>query len=192
MLIAKEYRKNIFCLEGDWTPDLKNTQSIRSALSFMYDNLDIRFIHRHCTKREQFEYYLKKFSLRKYKSYSICYFAFHGKPGSLLLAENEIVTLDDLAAMVGDTLKDRIIHFGSCETLSVDIRHIKKFIRETNALAICGYKTDVDFLPSSIFDMLFFEMCQRYKNMNSIERDMKLYYGKLLKMLGFRVIYNSE
>jgi hypothetical protein len=125
MRMAKTYRKNIFCLEGDWTKDLKNTQSIKSALDFLYHNIDIKYIHRNCATSEQMKYYLEKFTQKKYDSYTICYLAFHGKPNTLLVGK-EIISLDELAEMVGDKLKYKIVHLGSCETLFRNVPAIKK------------------------------------------------------------------
>jgi len=40
-----------------------------------------------------------------------------------------------------------------------------------------------------MFDVLYFEMCQYYKQMNVIEKHMKNYYGKLMKELQFVMVY---
>lgn len=48
MKIAKAYQKDVFCLEGDWTRDLKKNNSIEAALLFLKQNRNINFIHRHC------------------------------------------------------------------------------------------------------------------------------------------------
>lgn len=188
MKIAKSYKKHIYCLEGDWTDNLTIPQTIKSALEFLEVNSGIKFIHKNCVTKEQLSHYLKRYRLKKYQKYSICYLAFHGDPNLIYLGKEKI-TLDDLADIVEGDLTNKIVHFGSCSTLSINAKLIKRFIRKTNALSVCGYTSDVDFLPSSIFDMLFFEMCQEYKDMRCVDRDMKKYYGKLIRHLGFRFIY---
>ncbi|MDQ3190633.1 MAG: hypothetical protein M3Q58_03490 [Bacteroidota bacterium] len=189
MAQAKAYDKHICCLEGDWTSDLSVKQSIRSALDFLEVNSNIKYIHKNCVTREQLSHYLKKYTLRKYATkYSICYLAFHGDPNLIYLGK-EKVTLEDLAIIANGKFSNMIIHFGSCSTLKIDKNRIVKFLEATNALAVSGYTSDVAFLPSSIFDMLFFEMCQQYKNTYWIDKSMNKYYGNLIKQLGFRFIY---
>jgi hypothetical protein len=188
MALSKEYTKHICCLEGDWIRDLCVRQTIKSALDFLESNSGIKYIHKNCVTRDQLTHYLKEYTLRKYEKYSICYLAYHGDP-NLIYVGKDIVTLDELAEIAEGRFKNMIIHFGSCSTLKISRKKIMDFIVKTDALAVSGYTSDVPFLPSSIFDMLFFEMCQQYKHVHWIDRNMKKYYGVLIKQLGFRLIY---
>jgi hypothetical protein len=189
MRMSSTYKKHIYCLEGNWTDDLAIKQSMVKALEFLEVVSEIKHIHKHCATKEQLKLYLEKYKQKRYQKYSICYLAFHGDPELIYLTKKETVHLDEIAEMIGDSMKNKIIHFGSCSTLSIHKKKILSFLKKTNALAVSGYTSDVDFLPSSMFDMLFFEMCQQYRNITCIDRDMKLYYGKLIKQLGFRLYY---
>jgi hypothetical protein len=182
------YEKYVYCLEGDWLDDLRKHVSVKPALEFMQLCSGIKYIHRNCATREQIGYYLKKYSGKKYEKFSILYFAFHGEPHRIRLGK-EWITLDELADLSEGLLRGKIIHFGTCSTINIDTRYIKKFLKATGALCVCGYATDIDFLPGSVFDLLLFEICQNYKDIRFIERDMRRYYGKLIKMLGFRMIH---
>ena len=37
----------------------------------------------------------------------------------------------------------------------------------------CGFKTDIDFVESSVFDMLLLQKFQEYKDISAVERDLK-------------------
>jgi hypothetical protein len=99
------------------------------------------------------------------------------------------LSLDDFADMAEGKLKNKILHLGSCETLNMSKAHIKKILKKTGALCISGFKKEVPFISSTMFDVLYFEMCQYYKQMNVIEKHMKNYYGKLMKELQFVMVY---
>jgi len=188
MRYAKDYRKNIFCLEGEWLKDLRKKRSIVDALIFLEKNSTVKYIHRNCNTVEEFANRFVEYKKAIYKDYSICYLAYHGKPNGIMMGKN-ILTLDEIAEISSGQLKNKIIHFGSCSSLKLDKRHLKKFLEKTEALCISGFTIDVDFIPSSVFDLLYFEICQRYKDITCIERDMKRYYGKLVKELSFRMVY---
>ena len=50
--------------------------------------------------------------------------------------------------------RGRVVHLGSCGTVDVHGRELKKFLGRTGALAVCGFREDVDWLESAAFDML--------------------------------------
>ena len=45
----------------------------------------------------------------------------------------------------------------------VQLAQIKDFINKTGALCVSGFGKNIDFISSTVFDILFFEMCQKYK-----------------------------
>jgi hypothetical protein len=188
MIIAKTWTKHIFCLEGDWTDDLRSKNSIKAALDFLHDNSKIRYIHRHASTKEEIANRLLEYNKKKYSDYTICYLAFHGEPNKIKVGR-ELMTLDELAEISQGLLKNKIVHFGSCSSLRLNKRYIERFLKKTNALCVSGYKLDFSFVPGTVLDLLFFEMCQRYKNITCIERDMRFYYGKLMRELEFSMAY---
>jgi len=188
MIIAKTWTKHIFCLEGDWNDDLRKKNSVISALDFLHVNSNIKYIHRHASTKEEIANRLSEFNKKKYSSYNICYFAFHGEPNKIKVGR-ELMTLDELSEITGDTLKGKIVHFGSCSSLRLNKRYIERFLKKTQALCVSGYKLDFSFVPGTVLDLLLFEMCQRYKNIICIERDMRFYYGKLMRELEFSMAY---
>ena len=84
---------------------------------------------------------------------------------------------------------DKIIHFGSCQTLNTDNRNIIRFLEKTGALCVCGFKNEIDFVESSVFDMLLIEMFQKYRDVAKVNRDINRYYRTLVKKLEFKLVY---
>jgi len=188
MKTSKHYKKNIFCLEGDWQKDLRDNSSINAALLFLHQNCGIKYIYKQCGTRENLEYYLKLWKMKRYSTYSICYFAFHGESESIRVGK-DTVTLDELADMLQGSCKDKIIHFGSCKTLDATNDTIIKFLKKTEALCICGFKNEIDFVESTAFDMLLIELFQRYKDVSKVLKYIEHYYAALVKKLNFKLIY---
>lgn len=191
MQTASEYQKHIFCLEGDWHQDLRQKDSIENALRFMetaHVN-KINYIHRHVSTKEELQNRINQYTTKKYEQFSILYLAFHGVPNGLKLSPTNILTLNELSEMCEGKLQNKILHLGSCETLNISQKKIKEILKQTGALAISGFKKEVPFISSTMFDILYFEICQYYKRMFSIENQMKKYYGKLMKELDFVMVY---
>ena len=188
MKIAKEYNKGIFCLEGDWEKDLRVKKSIKSTLDYMNDCFGIKNIHRNCAVREQFIKYLKAAVLKKYSGYSILYLAFHGDPNSILFGKDNL-TLNEIAELCENKLTNKIVHFGSCNSLNLERRKLKSFVAKTNALCVSGYKKSINFNPSTVLDILYFEKWQNYKDVRSVEKAMHTDYRGLIRSLGFTMVY---
>jgi hypothetical protein len=189
MRIAKNFQKNVFCLEGEWEKDLRDKSSVSAALEFLKANCGIEYIHKNCGTIDNMKYYLSQWKHRQYKDYSICYLAFHGHPEQIEVGDGNL-NLVELAEILNGSCRNKIIHFGSCNTLDTDQRSISKFLETTKALCVCGFKTDIDFVESSVFDMLLLQKFQSYKDVSAVERDLNKNYRKLIKKLDFRIHYN--
>jgi hypothetical protein len=192
MKTATNYAKQIFCIEGDWHPDLRQKDTIENALKFMEtaSGMKIKYIHRHCSTEQELQNRINEYNKRRYNHFSIFYLAFHGVPNGLKLSQKTILSLEDLAEMAKNKLKNKIVHLGSCETLNISRKEISKFLQTTGALCVSGFKKEVPFVSSTIFDVLYFEMCQYYKQIHIIEKHMKNYYGKMMKELQFVMVYD--
>ncbi|MES2703839.1 MAG: DUF6642 family protein [Bacteroidota bacterium] len=189
MRFSKHKEKNIFCIEGDWTNSLKDRSSIKTALEFLEHNSHIRTAHRNCSTIEEFDQRIKTSLQKAYSKYGIIYLAFHGTPGSINVGKRKKLAIEEIAEMVSGKAEDKIIHFGSCSTLDVSGWDLRRFLETTGALAVSGYKTDIDFIPSTFLDMLYFEHCQYSRKMSTIETNMNAYHRKLMNKLGFVIKY---
>jgi hypothetical protein len=188
---AKHYEKHIFCLEGDWHENLKQKSSILPALELLELNANVESIYKTCATKTEFYTRIEQLlsNKTKYSKYQIIYLAFHGFNGGIQISEDEEVTLAELAIEFEGKLEGKIIHFGSCSTLKIHEEDIYNFLEKTNALAISGYQKDVDFISSTVVDVLFFELCQNFKLTNAIEDNMNKIYGELCKQLQFKIYH---
>jgi hypothetical protein len=140
------------------------------------------------------EYYLKKWTQTKYAAYPILYFASHGEKFTLCLGQHDC-DLDDLAGILEGKCQNCIIVFASCSTLDTDRRNLKRFLQRTEALAVLGYKNDVDWLKSTAFELLMLSEMQDNEfsglGIDAI-KDRLIEMAKQFKEIEFRILLNKE
>lgn len=194
--LKKSDVKGIFCLEGDWVVDMRQTFSVVHLLNYLQNALGVPYIHRHVGSRAELEYRLTLWRLKRYRNYPILSLNFHGDPNYIWLPESreagQGMSLEALAELLEDACEGRIIHFGSCSTLKTHGNHLNAFLKRTGALAVCGYTTDIEWLPSAALDILLFGKLQdrafNRQGMRMVWRDLRLDMPVLIKNLGFRMI----
>ena len=152
-------KKGIFCLEGLWYDDLRKRSTVKPILELLELNSKIPFLHSDCATEVELKFYINKWKTVKYKRYPILYLAFHGKENGLLI-ENEVFTLEQIGDLLAGKCKNRVILFASCTTVKTDLRNLKKFLRKTNALAICGYRRIVPWISSTSFELMLLAAMQ--------------------------------
>lgn len=190
--------KGIFCLEGDWWNDLNASATVRPILELAGSGWKggIPFHHRDVATREEPYFYLAKWSQRGFATYPILYLAFHGSAGAIHLSDarraRSEVTLDELADHLEGKCDKRVVHFGSCETVSGDQRHLNRFLTRTRALAVTGYRAEADWMKSAAFEVLLLDALQHNAltrgGMKAVKRRVELELGKLAKEVGFRMV----
>jgi hypothetical protein len=188
---AKDYKKHIFCLEGDWNDNLKQKSSILPALELLQLNANIESVYKTCATKVEFYARLEQLlnNKTKYGKFQLIYLAFHGFKGGIQISNDEEITLEELADEFEGRFEHKIIHFGSCSTLKAHEDSVYNFLEKTNAAAISGYQKNIDFISSTVFDVLYFEMCQNYLSINALNDKMFDLYGELCQQLKFK-IYN--
>jgi len=186
--------KGIFTIEGHWGYDLRNPMTIQPALELLRTVEGVDFIHQKCATDKEFMYYLRQWSLNRYSGYPILYLLSHGKEFGINLVE-KFITLDEIAGELADKCSNRIIMVSSCSTMAIDKRHLKRFLKFTNALMICGYRDDVDWLRSAAFEILILSEIQRNefsgRGIEAIRKRMTQ-ISNLFPELNFRVVINNE
>lgn len=180
-----DYKKNIFVLEGEWNDDAEDKMSVIEILRFLKNTLDIDYFHRKVATKEEFFYHLENTSNEKY---DIIYFPFHGSKG-LLDFQNGEIELRELE-QYKSFFKNKIVHFGSCQTLNYYKPELVALKQSLNAKAISGYKKDVDWIDSMLLEVAYFTWWQRYKSRSiDLHKTFKDNYKTLYKRLGFIMIY---
>jgi hypothetical protein len=198
MHMAKRKARGIFCLEGDWWGDLNRSSTVKPILKLLGQNPNntVRFIHRDVGTREELHYYLRKWSQRGRSTYPILYLAFHGKPNHICVGDqrnsNAWVTFDQLASSLGTGLRNRVVHFGSCETLATDKRNIRRFLESTGIEAATGFRNSVDWLESAAFEVLMLDVMLEQSftpaGVARFERNLRAKANVLARTHGFRMV----
>jgi len=186
--------KGIFCLEGLWNADLRKRSSVQPILELLEKNSSIPYIYADCATVPEFEFYLKKWQQKKYSDYPILYLAFHGSENGIWISD-EFLTLEEISGMLQAKCENRIILFASCGTINIDLRQLKSFLKNTNALAICGYKLVVPWIHSTALELMILSELQNNsfdgRGLSSIESRLTRISG-LFEDLEFRIVTRKE
>lgn len=195
--MVRPHSRGIFCLEGDWWNDLNHSSTVKPVLKLLSGSADqpIPFVHRDVGTVQEMRYYLAKWANRGMSKYPLLYLAFHGTNGTLHVGDRRRsgsdVDLQTLAEWLDGRLKGRIVHFGSCETLGADRRHIQRFLRRTGATAATGFRESIDWLKSSAFEVLMFDVMLRrpftVASAQRIKQDLWREIPGLARQLEFRM-----
>jgi hypothetical protein len=188
--------KGVFCLEGDWEENLKSRTSIGPLLELLERSAypSVPYIRRDVGTLTEFDYYLGRWTLKKYDAYPILYLGFHGSPGKLHVGHGRGsgVFLKELEERLAGKCKKRIIHFGSCGTLDIHGHSVRSFLNRTSALAVCGYKSEVDWMLSAAFEIILFYELQfnalTRPGMMAVRRRVRSQASNLARALKFRMM----
>ena len=155
---------NIICLEAEWeysekSQDNRFSLNTLPMLNWLKESYDCEVIYRRFRTKSDLKYYLNYFRTHAenddeeedFNKYDIIYFACHGGKKSLWI-EGQTVPLATLVNWAKGFFKDKVIHFGSCQTMSnkIDSKHFK---RDCQALMVSGYQKSVDVMDSSIAEI---------------------------------------
>jgi hypothetical protein len=165
----KKDTKGIYCLEiGEWMGSAKKMCSMEPMLQLLLQSpQQVPYIHRDIATKPELLFYLKKWTRKQYADYPILYLAFHGSPGGIHLSgENgREVKLDteELLSQLSQKCEKRMVHFGSCGVLNIKESVSGRFLKESGAVAISGYGSDVEWIKSSVVDIMFLSEMQAAK-----------------------------
>ncbi len=152
--------KGIFCIEGLWDQDLRVSSSVVPFLDLLNLNAPLEYIHMDCATSDEFEFYLLKWVQKRYERFPILYLASHGYARGVELGRDRY-SVDDMGKLLEGRCEGRFIMFSACSTLGIDRRILKRFLERTGALAVCGYRTDVNWMRSTAFELLLFSQIQK-------------------------------
>ncbi|GAA4339067.1 DUF6642 family protein [Flaviaesturariibacter amylovorans] len=188
--------KGVFCLEGFWYGDHRDKTSVAPLLELLHRYSDMPFIHHRCATLDEFRYSLSRWKTKAFqRRYPILYISFHGEPGMVLIGDTRI-DLPELGELLGNKCERTVIHFGCCSTLNYDKRLLQNFMERTRCLAVLGYKEDVEWLPSSAFEILLLDNLSRFpfdsKGMKDFGTEIFDMYGAHARRLDFRFVANER
>ena len=178
----------VFCIEGTWSSSLADRATVRDLLDVL-ENVDgVPYIHSRVTTEEGFYDVVRRWHQKQYSGYSLGYFAFHGRPGKLLIGRHS-VSLKELGMVLQGACSGKILYFGSCSVLQVNPGEIDKFLRLTDADCVVGFNKDIDWLASAALDLILLQALALQEDAKEAERWMRHEYGALAEHLGLEVFY---
>jgi hypothetical protein len=173
----------IFCLETSWDRRLDDKTSVQPILDLLHRTGHARFIHRDVGTVEELDHYLAKWRQVQYADYSVLYFAFHGDRGSIRVGRRQ-VTLEELGDQLRDKASNRVVVFGSCDTLKAK-GEVEAFRRVTKAKVVCGYTRQVGWLQSAAFELVMLGALVSKGRIDARVNHLRRAYPDQVKGLGF-------
>jgi len=187
-----QYRpQGIFCVEGAWSSDLTDRATVADLLEIMEDVDGIPFIHTRVGNEAALFDALKRWRQKRYSDYSIGYFAFHGRPGKILIGRHP-VSLNELGLVLAGRCEGATLYFGSCSVLQVPPGQIHKFLQITKAQCVIGFNKDIDWLASAALDMILLQALALQEDRRAAEHFLRTEYGGLAENLGLEVYYDRR
>ena len=180
----------IFCVEGTWSSSLTDRASVREMLEILEDVDGIEYIHTRVSTVDGLMDALRKWRQKQYSRYSLGYFAFHGRPGRILIGRHP-VRLKELGATLEDACAGKTLYFGSCSVLQVPERQIAQFRAQTKAECLVGFNRDIDWLASAALDLILLQAMALKRDPEDVERSLRHEYGDLADHLGLKMIYDA-
>jgi hypothetical protein len=191
-------KNGIFCLETRWTASVANKNSVKPILELIEKQTGCRHIYHNCATRIELEFMLKKWKTKKVQdNYPILYFAFHGKKGTIKLnSDNKGMTLEELAEILEGSCERKVLFFASCETLNIPAVRAQEFLHRTCALAAIGYKSEVDWMIATAFELLVLDKLQQdqfdTRGITSMKAEIENDYKSLRSKLKSIILINSR
>ena len=136
---------------------MRSSVSVRPALELLRaSDYRIPYIHRDVATREELEHYLRKWLQGRHDLYDILWLSMHSRRGLLLpgdIRRNETMHFDRLEDLLAGKCQGQHIHFGGCHTIAMPLKRIRKFLKATRAAGISGFREEVDWTESTLFEV---------------------------------------
>lgn len=170
----EQLAKGIFCIEGFWDDDFRALPTVRPILDIIEKHDNIPNIYCTAGTRQELSFLLKKFVSRKYINFPILYIASHGTKRSLLLTSETSISLEYIAKTLKDKCRNKVLVFANCSIFKSEDK-LDMILQETGALAACGYRINVDWVPATAFELLILNEVQiimnsKCQSMTSLEK----------------------
>lgn len=182
----------IFCLEGEWDPDLRERLSVLPVLEYLERLGEIKAIHRDVATRAELKHYLGKWSQRRYDDYRVLFLATHGDKGELTWSKGNRTSLVELAEILGDSANGCYIYLGACLTL-FDDKESRKFVEATGAAAVLGYRKSVDFIEGAAFETVLLTWVAKHAGRpETLFKQLMARHGGLASLYKFVMVTQKE
>lgn len=188
---SKVKGKNIVCLESHWGGGVAEPRpSVKPILEFCSVARGNSLTHFIVHTKEELVYDINQI---KRKNCNLLFLAFHGDPDKTYLGVGQefVITLDELADILGKRFHGIGVHLSSCSVLNTSQESINSFLDKTGVLFLSGYAQGIDFIEGMVMDMAFLGKWFQYKRISSFEKSLKLSYRDFIKENKFRIYRNG-
>ena len=186
-------QSGVLCIEAPWSAgndenDETKPKSVLPGLELINTYYGYqKLLYRTCATRRELAYHFEDFKRLRPTSknwYGMLYFASHGSKGSMHLpGEKQELDLEILAEMMGKIFSGFVVYFGSCSVMKCSDAELQRFSDLTGADMVVGYEADVDWIDSTILDILFlnaFSSEKRPKSKIVFWNGFRKRYGELI------------
>ena len=160
-----ESHRAIYCVETVWFSGTGKA-SARPLLELLESLYGTKYVIRDAVTKDELNYHLHQWVSKPSKGdyefgdYTILYLGYHGDAGEIWLNEDRklrvsLSTIADELAQGDFDLKDSVVHFATCLSIDVGRRALRDFLSRTGALAVSGYREEVDFGESLAFEIIY-------------------------------------
>lgn len=187
----------VFWLEIErWGPGNSDTTTI----SHWFNLNGIPCIGRKVEDISQFHAGIEEWMSTHALTHPILYLAFHGEAGQLIVGDYEdyenwlgLRHIEDLFVSRG---QGGLLYFASCGTMGVKKRRLQEFLENTGFCGVCGYRSQVEWIESAMFDMMFLSKLAGLSlrdgaALRQIKDSIKADLRGLYKRLQFRMVVAS-
>lgn len=151
----------------DWQSPLSHPRFNMAAVAEILrtaPDCRMHVIHRTVSTREALGHELKDWTRRLHRMplLAVCG---HGSSGFVNRGRRtgcpREVSLDWMESQLEGKAHGSVIAFGGCSVLrDIHGNRLRKFLRRTGAVAVAGYSTDVEYVPSSAWELLILKRLQ--------------------------------
>ncbi|MBI5153949.1 hypothetical protein HZA57_01825 [Candidatus Poribacteria bacterium] len=157
--------KGVLCLEDPEWEGKDDEVTVEGMFEFLRTLArDVDYAHRNVSTESELQYYVKRWTQKRFSDCPVLYLGFHGTSGQIWVHDcknkNEtkkgIPWEDIINLLKGTSLENRWIHFGSCSTVNVHGKTVASLLEGTGLLGLSGYRSDVRWLHSYLVEVAFF------------------------------------
>lgn len=188
----------VFCIEGEWREDLRHRVSVKPVLDLM-EHFDVaQTIHRDAATVHELTYYLRAWLTGDYAEYRVLYLATHGDAETIWLSDADhdlgggSLGLEQLSDILRGQCTGRVICLGGCQVLKQRDSVLQRFLAETKARALVGYRRDVDFTDAAAFEVFVLQALLRRVQGRAIFDQLEREHPRLARQLGLVIASKNQ
>lgn len=152
--------KSLLVLEGSWEQKISKSYSVWPFISeFTNQNGNFKAYHKVFSDKNSFESWVSAFNKETaIEKPKLLYIASHGSQGRV----NQI-NRQTIINLLKSCKNISYVHFGSCDFGSEN--NLTQIMDEVKHLKwVAGYETEIDWLQSTLYDLLFWNSIMNSKN----------------------------